>query len=57
MRSREDIEADLGTDTGRMEAVWVLLEVLLDVRDLLLEQKQGPVVTHPVSPPPPEVKS
>lgn len=36
----------------------ILLEGILDVRDLLLElREQGPAVKFPESPPPPEVKT
>ena len=58
MRPREEIEK---TTPKRMEmdphyGVLVLLEVLLDIRDLLWAQDGRPAVTHPKSPPAPEVK-
>lgn len=34
----------------------LVLELLLDIRQLLMQQDTRPAVTYPKSPPPPEVK-
>ena len=64
MRTREDIEQDAaslalsmadGPEIVSAGLVGCQLEVLLDIRDLLLAQDIRPAATFPASPPPPEV--
>lgn len=66
MRSREEIESSVsGWNDGAMAPLPsshtlgnqdTIIELLLDIRDLLSAQDARPAVTHPKSPPAPEVK-
>ena len=60
MRERKSIERAADTtpkaETKPVQLARLQLEVLLDIRDLLIQQDTRPAATYPVSPPPPEVK-